>query len=240
MRWLAALLLAVPLTGCAASAADDGRLQVTAGFYPLVWVAERVGGEHVDVTGLTDPGVEPHDIEPTFARTVALARADLVVVRARPPAGRRRGRRAERRGSRAGRDRRGRPARGGTARPTRTSGSTRCCSPTPATRWPRTWPSSTRPNAASYAANATALRADLERRSTPSSSPAWPTASDTWSCRATTRSATWGRYGIEVAPDRRPHPRRRADAGRPGPAPAADPRARASPRSSPSGWPARS
>ncbi len=80
MRWLAALLLAVPLTGCAASAADDGRLQVTAGFYPLVWVSERVGGEHVDVTGLTDPGVEPHDIEPTFARTVALARADLVVV----------------------------------------------------------------------------------------------------------------------------------------------------------------
>jgi zinc transport system substrate-binding protein len=80
MRWLVTLLLAVPLTGCAASAADDGRLQVTAGFYPLVWVSERVGGEHIEVTGLTDPGVEPHDIEPTFARTVALARADLVVV----------------------------------------------------------------------------------------------------------------------------------------------------------------
>jgi zinc transport system substrate-binding protein len=80
MRWLVTLLLAVALTGCAASAADDGRLQVTAGFYPLVWVSEQVGGEHVDVIGLTDPGVEPHDIEPTFARTVALARADLVVV----------------------------------------------------------------------------------------------------------------------------------------------------------------
>ncbi len=53
---------------------------MTAGFYPLAWVAERVGGRYVDVTGLTDPGVEPHDIEPTFARTVALARADLVVV----------------------------------------------------------------------------------------------------------------------------------------------------------------
>src|SRR5215213_5212074 len=81
MRWLAALLLVVPLTGCAALAADDdGRVRVTAGFYPLAWVAERVGGRYVDVTGLTDPGVEPHDIEPTFARTVALARADLVVV----------------------------------------------------------------------------------------------------------------------------------------------------------------
>jgi zinc transport system substrate-binding protein len=81
MRWLVALVLVVPLTGCAALASDDdGRVQVTAGFYPLAWVAERVGGPYVRVTGLTDPGVEPHDIEPTFARTVALARADLVVV----------------------------------------------------------------------------------------------------------------------------------------------------------------
>ena len=80
MRWLAALLLVLPLLGCTASAADDGRVQVTAGFYPLAWVAERVGGAEVDVVSLTDPGVEPHDIEPTFARTVALARADLVVV----------------------------------------------------------------------------------------------------------------------------------------------------------------
>src|SRR4029079_5883140 len=80
MRWLAALLLAVPLTGCAASAADDGRLQVTAGFYPLVWVSERGGAARVAAAGLPARGVEPHDIEPTFARTVALARADLVVV----------------------------------------------------------------------------------------------------------------------------------------------------------------
>jgi zinc transport system substrate-binding protein len=81
MRWLAALLLVAPLTGCAALAADDdGRVRVTAGFYPLAWVAERVGGADVDIVGLADPGVEPHDIEPTFARTVALAQADLVVV----------------------------------------------------------------------------------------------------------------------------------------------------------------
>jgi zinc transport system substrate-binding protein len=81
MRWLATLVLVLPLTGCAALATDDdGRVHVTAGFYPLAWVAQRVGGSDVDVVGLTDPGVEPHDIEPTFARTVALARADLVIV----------------------------------------------------------------------------------------------------------------------------------------------------------------
>jgi zinc transport system substrate-binding protein len=80
MRWLATVMLTASLSGCAASAADDDRVQVTAGFYPLAWAAQRVGGADVEVTGLADPGVEPHDIEPTFARTVALARADLVVV----------------------------------------------------------------------------------------------------------------------------------------------------------------
>src|SRR4051812_3472773 len=80
MRLLAALLLLASLTGCAAVASDDGRVRVAAGFYPLAWVAQRVGGSDVQVVSLTDPGVEPHDIEPTFARTVTLARADLVVV----------------------------------------------------------------------------------------------------------------------------------------------------------------
>src|SRR5687768_10275626 len=80
MRWLAPLLLVLPLTGCAALSSTSGRTQVTAGFYPLAWVAERVGGDDVDVVSLTDPGVEPHDIEPTLARTTALAEADLVVV----------------------------------------------------------------------------------------------------------------------------------------------------------------
>ena len=80
MRWLAALVLVAPLTGCAATATSEAAIEVAAGFYPLAWVAQRVGGPEVDVVSLTSPGVEPHDIEPTFARTVALANADLVVV----------------------------------------------------------------------------------------------------------------------------------------------------------------
>jgi zinc transport system substrate-binding protein len=77
---LVTLLLLLPLTACSALADDDGATRVTAGFYPLAWVAERVGGDRVDVVSLTDPGVEPHDIEPTFARTRALAESDLVIV----------------------------------------------------------------------------------------------------------------------------------------------------------------
>ena len=45
--------------------ASDAGCAVTAAFYPLQWAAERVGGEHVAVTGLTKPGAEPHDLELT-------------------------------------------------------------------------------------------------------------------------------------------------------------------------------
>ena len=40
-------------------------MPVTAAFYPLQFAAEQVGGEHVRVTSLTKPGVEPHDLELT-------------------------------------------------------------------------------------------------------------------------------------------------------------------------------
>jgi len=84
MRWWAALLVAslLTLTSCGHDTgfADDGRVRVAAGFYPLAWVATRVGGDLVQVVSLTEPGVEPHDVEPTLARTVELAQADLVVV----------------------------------------------------------------------------------------------------------------------------------------------------------------
>ena len=192
MRWLAAPLLAAPLTGCAALAADDDRVQVTAGFYPLAWVAERVGGADVDVVGLTDPGVEPHDIEPTFARTVALARADLVVVEhGLQPAiddaveqnaeGRvldvtdvvhLRPRAAEPSDAEEG------DATTTTATSTRTSGSTRSCSPTSATRWPPTWPTSTR-RTPRRTPPTLRVCAPSSQRSTPTSPPAWPTANGT-------------------------------------------------------------
>ena len=224
MRWLAALLLAVPLTGCAASAADDGRLQVTAGFYPLVWVSERVGGEHVDVTGLTDPGVEPHDIEPTFARTVALARADLVVVEhgLQPAIDEAVAQNAE------GRRARRRPtwsacADGRRRRPTRTSGSTPLLLADAGDAVAADLAELDPPNAASYAANATALRADLDDLDA-------AFASGLADCERHVVVSShdafgyWAQVRDRGRPRRRPDPRRRAHAGRPRPAPAADPR----------------
>lgn len=57
----------------------DGRLEVLASFYPLQYVAEQVGGEHVAVSNLTPPAAEPHDLELAPAQVRELGDADLVV-----------------------------------------------------------------------------------------------------------------------------------------------------------------
>jgi zinc transport system substrate-binding protein len=83
MKPLAALATcaALVLTGCTSADAgdDDGRMPVTAAFYPLQFAAERVGGDHVRVSSLTKPGVEPHDLELTPKAVGSLARAAAVV-----------------------------------------------------------------------------------------------------------------------------------------------------------------
>ena len=73
---LGAVVALGALAGCGSEPGAEragGRLQVEASFYPLQWVAERVGGDHVAVANLTPPGAEPHDLELTPKRTAALA-----------------------------------------------------------------------------------------------------------------------------------------------------------------------
>ncbi len=66
-------------SGGGGSGGDGDTVQVLASFYPLQFVAERVGGDRVEVSNLTPPAAEPHDLElsPAQARTVGTA--DLVV-----------------------------------------------------------------------------------------------------------------------------------------------------------------
>lgn len=75
--------LALLASGCAAldSEQDDGggTISVAAGFYPLAWTAEQVGGEHVKVTNLTSPGQDAHDAELSLANTAMLSSAELVL-----------------------------------------------------------------------------------------------------------------------------------------------------------------
>jgi len=74
---LAAVLL---LAGCGAAAEDDDGFQAVAAFYPLAWVTEQVGGAGWEVTNLTEPGTEPHDLSLDIAQTADIARADVVVL----------------------------------------------------------------------------------------------------------------------------------------------------------------
>lgn len=77
----AVAVLALGLSGCGddSASAPDGGLSIVAGFYPLAHVAEEVGGEHVTVTNLTNPGTEPHDLELSPRSVGSVADADLAL-----------------------------------------------------------------------------------------------------------------------------------------------------------------
>jgi zinc transport system substrate-binding protein len=74
------LVMATAASGCDGGTADtDDRTSVVASFYPLRFVADRLGGACVTVTDLTPPGVEPHDLELTPDAVEAIATADVVL-----------------------------------------------------------------------------------------------------------------------------------------------------------------
>jgi zinc transport system substrate-binding protein len=77
---LAGLLLCA-VSGCAENSAGqaDGRLDVVVSSYPLQYVVEEVGGEHVAVTNLTPPGGDIHGLEPAPRDVAAVTEADVVV-----------------------------------------------------------------------------------------------------------------------------------------------------------------
>lgn len=78
---LAAGVAIATLGACSTSddASADGKVDVVAAFYPLQFVAERVGGSAVTVTNLAKPGVEPHDLELEPKQLASIADADLAL-----------------------------------------------------------------------------------------------------------------------------------------------------------------
>ena len=78
-----AVLAVVTLAGCGNSdgtgSSDGDKLDVVTSFYPLEFIAMKVGGDRVNVTTLTAPGVEPHDLELTPKQVGSLTEAALVV-----------------------------------------------------------------------------------------------------------------------------------------------------------------
>ncbi len=74
-------LVAAGATACGTATADGGgaTVEVAAAFYAVEYAASRIGGDQVTVTGLTKPGVEPHDVELTARKVASVALADVVV-----------------------------------------------------------------------------------------------------------------------------------------------------------------
>jgi zinc transport system substrate-binding protein len=82
--------LALVLAACGSATTDESAsttspsavapaVSVVASFYPLEWAAQQVGGDRVEVTSLTAPGAEPHDLELTPQQVAAVTEADLVL-----------------------------------------------------------------------------------------------------------------------------------------------------------------
>ncbi|QYJ05516.1 metal ABC transporter substrate-binding protein [Nocardioides panacisoli] len=80
-RLLPLLALPLALSGCSAfGGTDDGDgVEVATAFYPLQYVTDQVAGEHADVSLITQPGRDPHDLELTVNQTAEITGADLVV-----------------------------------------------------------------------------------------------------------------------------------------------------------------
>ncbi|WP_082582096.1 metal ABC transporter substrate-binding protein [Aeromicrobium sp. Root236] len=77
---LGALPLVLLLAACGSSAkGNDDTTDVVASFYPFAYVAEQVGGTHVNVSNLTAPGIEPHDLELKPKQVGDVQNADLVI-----------------------------------------------------------------------------------------------------------------------------------------------------------------
>jgi manganese/zinc/iron transport system substrate-binding protein len=87
LKFLAPLLLIVVLAGCGTKTADNATTGAASGGAPLRITAttgmiadlvKNIGGEHVDVTSLMGPGVDPHLYKATQSDIGKLGSADMI------------------------------------------------------------------------------------------------------------------------------------------------------------------
>ncbi|MDO4595368.1 MAG: zinc ABC transporter substrate-binding protein, partial [Tissierellia bacterium] len=82
MKKIIAFILSLALlTGCVKTGnnVEEGKLNVVTSFFPAYDLVSRVGGEHVNVTNLTETG-DAHTYEPSIKDMEAITKADLLVV----------------------------------------------------------------------------------------------------------------------------------------------------------------
>ncbi|MFI9149565.1 metal ABC transporter substrate-binding protein [Streptomyces sp. NPDC053367] len=70
------------LSACSSDSSAAGntdKFDVVASFYPMEFLAERIGGDHVHVTTLTEPGQEPHDLDVSAQQRAQLEESDAAL-----------------------------------------------------------------------------------------------------------------------------------------------------------------
>ncbi|MER5936846.1 metal ABC transporter substrate-binding protein [Streptomyces sp. NPDC001928] len=70
------------LSACSSDSSAAGnteKFDVVASFYPMAFLAERIGGDHAHVTSLTEPGQEPHDLEISAQQRAQLEDSDAAL-----------------------------------------------------------------------------------------------------------------------------------------------------------------
>ena len=71
---------ALALVGCGGTTTQESSgIKVAAAFYPLEYAVAHVAGDVADITSLTTPGVEAHDVKLTPRQVAAVVDSDLVV-----------------------------------------------------------------------------------------------------------------------------------------------------------------
>lgn len=76
---LGLVLAACGSSGGGSSDADGGKPRVTTSCYPMDFLVQRVGGEHVEITSLAKPGVDPHGLELSVREVAELEKSDLIL-----------------------------------------------------------------------------------------------------------------------------------------------------------------
>jgi zinc transport system substrate-binding protein len=80
-KWLGAVVSLALLSACGfkMDPAAAGKISVVAAFYPLQFLAMRIGGDRVYVANLVKAGAEPHDLELAPRDVGLISEADVVV-----------------------------------------------------------------------------------------------------------------------------------------------------------------
>ncbi|MER7718629.1 metal ABC transporter substrate-binding protein [Streptomyces flaveolus] len=66
-------------SGDSTAAGNTDKFDVVASFYPMAFLAEQIGKDHVNVTSLTGPGQEPHDLEVSTKQRAQLEESDAAL-----------------------------------------------------------------------------------------------------------------------------------------------------------------